>query len=192
MAALMLPEAKTPLHTVFESLSNRLRLVFPETHFDLHIMPPAPSKNDWNRVTRRKPAIAISWVDFKPLPGTTRVVKGGANFAVYLIVDNAEVSRRYLGDERGVGLFGMVTAASFMLHGYTIKGLGTLQISEVGEIAKTDWMDETTAVATLTVTAPIFVGEGIAGTELNDLLRLGASWLANGVDAGTGVTTMES
>jgi hypothetical protein len=186
------PEPRTQLHRLFEEISSRLRTVFGPSLFDLQMMSPAPSKGEWQRVTRRKPCIAIAWVGIEPKPGATRVVKGDAVFAIYLIVDNAEISRRYLGDARGVGLYGMVTAASYLLHGHTIDDVGTLRVSEIGEIAKAEWADDTMAIARLLVEAPIIVGDGIAGATLADLLRLGCSWLANGADAGAGVITLES
>jgi hypothetical protein len=192
MADLPLPETPTQLHRLFEAMSNRLRTVFPASMFDLQMMPPAPSREEWQRVTQRSPCIVISWIGIEPKPGATRLVKGDAVWAIYLVVDNTTISRRYLGDARGVGLYGMVTAASYQLHGHTIDGVATLQVTEVGEIAKAEWADATMAIAQITVKAPIVVGDGIAGASLDDFLRLGCSWLANGADAGAGLITLES
>lgn len=192
MADLLLPETPTQLHRLFEAMSNRLRTVFPTSMFDLQMMPPAPSKEEWQRVTQRSPCIAIAWIGIEPKPGATRLVKGDAVWAIYLVVDNTVIPRRYLGDARGVGLYGMVTAASYLLHGYTVDGVATLQVTEVGEIAKAEWADATMAIAQITVKAPIVVGDGIAGASLDDFLRLGCSWLANGADAGAGLITLES
>jgi hypothetical protein len=186
-----LPEPKTQFHRVFDAVSNRLRTVFPERLFDLQMMSATPSRDEWLKVTRRKPCIAISWVDFKPAAASQRLLKGDASFTVYLVVDNAEISRRFLGDARGVGLFGMLTAASYLLHGFTIDDVGTIKVTGANAIERADWIDETTEIAGLTTSIPMSVGDGIASATLEDFLRLGASWMANGADAGFGTISME-
>lgn len=191
--ALTLPEPRTQLHKIADGMIARLRLAFPASHFEIQLMPAVPTKNEFDRITRRRPFIGIAWAGFKP-DTQARTLKGDASFIVYLVVDNqTSPAMRFMGDARGVGLFGMITAASALLHGWTLEDVGSATVTEVESLAKEDWGDDATAIAGLGVAMPILVGSGFAaGAALDEFLRLNCAWLIPAPDGSPTVVTPSS
>ncbi len=179
--ALTFPEPTTQLHRLAATIEARLRLAFPAEIFGFQLMPPIPSRAEWERLTTRRPCLGLAWAGLAPDEKSGRMLSGRAEWVVYLIVDNSAVDRRFLGDTRGIGLLGMVTAASYLLHGWTLPDVGTAFVTGIESLTKEDWGNDTTAIAGLSLSVPIIPDAGIAAApDLNDLLRIGATWLVNG------------
>jgi len=171
-----LPEPPTQLHRVAAAIEARLRLAFPSPMFDVALMPPLPTVKEFQRLTHRKPFLGIAWAGFKAAEKVGRTLHGDADWILYVVVDNPDTRRRFEGDSRGVGLWGMVSAAAFLLHGWTLDALGTASITAIDSLVKEEWGDETTAIAGIGLSIPLIPGAGFAADTLDDFLRLHCVW----------------
>lgn len=177
-----LPEPTTQLHRFAVAAEARLRLAFPEPMFEFAIMSALPSKAEFDRLTRRKPFIGLAWAGFKAAEKTGRNLRGNLDWILLLVVDNPDTRRRFAGDNRGVGIWGMFSAASHLLHGWTFDGLGTVDVTQADTVVRDDWGDETTAIAALGLTVPMHPDASFAAGELDDFLRLHCAWLSPAQD----------
>lgn len=187
---LTFPEPTTQLHRVASALDARLKAIFPAP-FSVGLMPPAPSKTEFERLTQRKPFIGYAFSNLRAR-SSGRLFAATADWMVLLAVDNADASRRHLGDERGIGLFGMITAAVYGLNGWTIDGIGTMTVSAADVIVREDWANETTAIAVVGLAIDHLADQGIAGAisgPLDDLLSLTCTWTMAGADGPVSVAT---
>lgn len=185
------PEPKTQLHAVAAALDARLKSVFPSPPFAVSLMPPAPSKTEFERITQRKPFVGYSFSNLRPT-SKGRIFSATADWMVLLVVDNADAGRRHLGDERGIGLFGMITAAVYALTGWTIDDVGTLFVNAVDVVVREDWANDTTAIAVIGLDIGLVADEGIAKAisgPLEDLLSLTCAWETPGADGPTTIAT---
>ncbi len=187
---LTFPEPPTQLHRVASALDARLKLIFPDP-FTVGLMPPAPSKAEFDRLTARKPYVGYAFENLRAR-SSSRLFSATADWMVLLAVDNADISRRHIGDERGIGLFGMITAAVYGLNGWTLEGIGTMTVSGADIIVREDWANETTAIAIIELAIDHVADQGIAAAmngTLDDLLSLTCTWAMAGADGAVDVAT---
>ncbi len=187
---LTFPEPKTQLHLFSEHLEDRLKAVFP-TPFTVALMPPAPSKTEFERLTSRKPFVGFAFAGLKPT-GSGRIFNCSSSWMVFLAVDNTEVVRRHIGDERGVGLFGMITATVFALNGWTIEGVGSVTVTGADVVVREDWANDTTAIAMVDIEVGLVIDDGIARLTRGPddaFLTLVSTWAMAGADGAVDVAT---
>jgi hypothetical protein len=156
-------------------------------------MPPIPTKTEWDRLTRRSPCLGVAWAGLEREPKAGPLFSGEAKWLIYLVVDNPEVGARFYGDGRGIGLVGMVTAAIALLHGWTVDGVGTTSVALAESLTKEEWGNDTTAIAGLDLRVPVIPDAGIAAAPaLDDLVRIGATWLVRDTPAADDLITLGS
>ncbi len=167
----------TQYHRAAAYMLEQLRAAFKAPVFDVQLMPPAPSKEEWNQITRQRPFVGLAWAGLEPAK-QARVLKGSSKWIVYLVVDNVgDVSARWLGDSKGIGLFGMVTAGGYALHGQTIPDVGSIAVTGIESLYREDWADDATATAALGVEIDMCPGDAGAGADtLDDFLTLTCAW----------------
>lgn len=167
----------TQYHRAAAYMLEQLRAAFKAPTFDVQLMPPAPSKEEWAQITRERPFVGLAWAGFTP-DKQARGLKGNSTWVVYLVVDNVgDVAARWTGDSLGIGLFGMVTAGGFALHGRTITDVGSISVTGIESLYREDWADDATAIAALGVEVGMLPGDAttIAAT-LDDFLTLTCAW----------------
>lgn len=174
---LTLPEPRTQFHRFADAAEARLRLAFPAAMFAFDVMPALPSKTEFDRLTRRKPFLGLAWAGFKVDEKAGRTLHGSADWILLVVIDNPDARRRFAGDNRGVGLWGMVSAASRLLHGWTIDDIGTVSVTQIDTVVRDDWGDETTAIAAIGLSIPMHPDASFAAETLDDFLRLNCVWL---------------
>lgn len=165
----------TKFHTANDAIIERLRLVFPENIFQIALIPAAIKKTDMDRLVARKPFIGIAWTGYKP--DASRTLSGVASWTVLLGCDNASgVDARLKGDTKGIGLFGMITAAAGVLHGWTIADIGAVSVTAVDPADTDAWADSRLAIAAIDIALP-FTLDAVSPDDPADFLSLGLTWL---------------
>lgn len=180
----------TQFHRTAEHLLELLRAAFKSPIFDVQMMPPVPSKLEWDRITRQRPFVGLAWAGLKP-DKQARALKGASQWIVYLVVDNVgAVATRWTGDDLGIGLFGMVTAASFVLHGHTVPDVGSISITEMESLYREDWSDDATAIAAIGLEVDMIPGAAApAGSTLEEFLTLTCAWVTPAPDGSVPMPT---
>lgn len=187
--ALTLPEPSTRYHDCAAALLARLALAFKAPTFQLELMPPAPTKKEWEQITRVRPFVGLSWAGFEP-GAQARGLTGDSEWIVYLVVDNAgDVAARWTGDSRGIGLFGMVTAAGHLLHGFTVDGVGSAKITSIDSLWREDWADDATAIVAIGLKVGMSPGAGFAAETVDDFLALTCAWTMPAADGSAEIPT---
>lgn len=180
----------TQFHRTAEQLLELLRAAFKAPLFDVQLMPPAPSKAEWDRITRQRPFVGLAWAGFEP-GKQLRVLQGGSKWIVYLVVDNVgDIAARWVGDSRGIGLFGMVTAAGYLLHGRAIDGVGSITVTGIDSLYREDWADDASAIAAIGVDVAMIPGDAGAGAvTLEEFLTLTCAWVTPAPDGSVSMPT---
>lgn len=192
MAPMTFPEPTTFLHRMDTLIQDRLRLAFPVAQFEIANASPIPSKVEWDRLFARKPAIGVAFSGIQPDKRSGRMLQATANWIIYLVAANQQIKARFCGDDRGIGMFGMVTGAVAVLHGVTINDVGTTAVESVETLTKEDWGDEQTAIVGIALSVPYMPDAGAASVELEDFLQLNCAWLANGAEGPDDSITVRS
>jgi hypothetical protein len=162
------------LITATDAILARLRLAFPEHLFQLSLLPPAPKKRDMDTIVTRKPFLGLAWTGMTI--ENSRLLKGSAKWALILVAQNQRsVDERLKGDALGIGLFGMVSAAAGILHGYSLSEHGALAVTSADGALIEDWGDDSLAIAALDLTMPLILDVDPAD-DPQDYLRLGVTW----------------
>ncbi len=162
-------------------LRDALQIAFPPQRFQFGFMPPRLSPREWSQLVNRPPFVGLGWNEIKPTSNGGRLFKGEASFSVFLVIENKSgVRNRYLGDAQGPGLFQMLQAASIVLNGCTIPGVGSCFVTRASNAFAEGWEAENLAMAAVDVAVNVTldVPTGLAGPEATpDLLRqIAASW----------------
>ena len=164
----------TKLITATDAIMARLRLAFPQHLFQLSLLPPAPKKRDMDTIVTRKPFLGLAWTGMTI--SSARVLQGPAKWVLILVAQNQRsVEERLKGDALGIGLFGMVSAAAGVLHGYSLADHGALAVASADGALIEDWGDDSLAIAALELTMPLILDVDPADNP-QDFLRLGATW----------------
>ncbi len=176
-------QPQTVLHRQAAAIETWLRAAFPAPTFTIDLMPAMPTKAEFASATRVKPFIGIAWGDFKT-GKQARALDGDAEWIVYLVCENKlSAAARLRGDARGIGLFGMVTAAGAVLHGRTLEGVGSTAVTGAAPIWKEEWGDDATAIAMVSLTFGCGLGPDRASDQsLTDFLRLTCAWAMPGAE----------
>lgn len=167
----------TQYHRAAEYLLEQLRAAFKAPTFDVQLVPPAPSKEEWNRITHLRPFVGLAWAGLTQ-GKQARALEGKSTWIVYLVVENTgDVAARWTGDNLGIGLFGMVTAGGYALHGRTIPDVGSIAVTGIESLYREDWADDASAIAAIGVEVDMTPGNAGAGaTTLDDFLSLTCAW----------------
>lgn len=145
-----------PLSAIGTALLARLQQGLPATLFHYRVMPARLTPAAWNELTARTPFVGLGWNHIAPAPDLARSWRGVSRWTVYLVARNASGEQgRYFGDAQGVGLLAMVTAATAILHGADIAGLGTARVEASNNAVAEGWEPGHAVIAALDVEVPL-------------------------------------
>lgn len=117
-----------PLAAIAAGLRGRLELVFPPPRFDHQWMPPKMSKGAWDTMTRRPPFIGLGFDRFYRVL-TQNDLAVITEWTLCVVAKNERgLEWLMLGDKLAPGFFTLVEVAASVLHGYTIPGIGSVQV----------------------------------------------------------------
>lgn len=180
------------LGRAFAAVQARLRAVFPERAglggFVHGVVPPVMSPQVWDRLSKETPFVGLGWVGW-PSKGTRRPYAGDLHFAVFLADRNPLLDRQLTGDAFSPGVFAMVSAALAALQGFTIPGVGSVEVVEASGVWSEDWVRDDQQTAGLRISIPsVRLDDALAAASLDDFSSISSVWgFADGsADALTG------
>ncbi|MCH4024036.1 MAG: hypothetical protein LKH33_10360 [Acetobacter sp.] len=172
------------IKNAFCAVQARLKTAFPENVFRHFVVPPRASKSVWQRIISPDQSIALGWSGWKPDARHARVFRGDLVFQVYGIVRHQRPEDLYFGTSqlRGVGTMGLFTIMAGFLHGFQVKGAGTVLLSATDlPEGLADWIEEDCAIAAFTLTIPnVSLDDDRMRAQMDDFLRLSETWTVNG------------
>ena len=139
----------TLLAQTSDALIARLQVCFPPTLFTHNLVPAKVTPLAWKILTRRCPFVGLGW-DTISESDNARLFNGQSHWTAFFVTKNVSGIRgRVYGDELGPGLFTMIEAGVAMLHGFTIPGIGSVQVKAANNVSVDGWEDDEMAVGTV-------------------------------------------
>jgi hypothetical protein len=148
-----------PLHFTARALHQRLTEVFPPARFDHQWIDGRLSKQQWARLTRKPPTVALGFGGITPDPRAGAIFHGTAHFMIALVAYNPAGPReRLMGDKVAPGMLAMIRAAILMLNGFEVRApdttwasTGAVEITTIAPVYDEAWVDEALSVTALEV-----------------------------------------
>ncbi|MBR0681914.1 hypothetical protein GXW74_15575 [Roseomonas eburnea] len=163
-----------PLFGMAAGLEARLKAFFPPSHFGFGIVPAGLTPAMWARLTQRTPWVGLGFRGVKPDAASGRILKGKAEWTVFVVVKNAHSPRaRLLGDAMGPAQLGMIQVAALCLHAHELRDIGHVEVVGIANLQAEGWKDEAAEIAALSITVNLSLTDP---RELPDFLRLAVQW----------------
>lgn len=168
--------ARGPLFDANKALVERLELAFPRRQFDHRAVPAKLSKAMFESLCTRTPFVAHSFQGLQPPATNSRTYRAAASWMVYVGIRNQHPGKLLTGDTGGVGVLGMAGLATALLHGWTVRGLGTWSVGAVTNAYSEDWLHDDLGLLAVDVSISLEVTDEEAAAALPEFLRVGATW----------------
>lgn len=141
-----------PLAQIGRGIEARLREVFPANKFTLGFVPVRLDRAVWHALIQRSPAIALGFTGFSNTQ-TTSDLAVISTWQLYIATKNANGAEALLfGDTLAPGQLAVAEVAAAVLHGTTLKGLGTIQVVSANNAYLEDETDQTVSLTAIDLT----------------------------------------
>ena len=173
-----------PLSRTAQAITARLQLAFPPGKFQHALVPAKLNEKTLLQMSVKTPYVGLGWNVVEGDKDSARLFRGETHWTVFLLTKNAAgVAHRYFGDKQGPGLFTMVEAATAVLHGWTVPGIGTAFVERAGTLYAEGWDADGLAMAGVdfTIGATWPAAEVLAGAASDPLQTLGIEWDFNAI-----------
>lgn len=171
----MLPETN-PIMAIDAAVETRLRGAFEQRRWAFERVPDPMTLQEFTRLLRATPWLGLGWTDLAA-SAQGRQVTGTLSFSLTICVRNPGAAARFHGDGQGPGLYVATMAAAALLHGMTIPGIGTVQITRAGSAFAEGYAEQQIAISRLTFEVATSLGDFLgAVAALPDLKELVSGW----------------
>lgn len=175
----MLDIQYTNVRKMEPQLTERLRLAFPEKAFTIERVPQVMTVKEFERLSQLSPFIGLAWVGLRAANDSGRLLKGSMLWRLILIFKASNgLQTRFKGDARGLGLDAMVDVSIALLHGWTIKNTGHVEVTGANSVIADGWSDDNVVIAQ--VDFQVLCAVSPANLNLitpEDFRGLSANWL---------------
>jgi hypothetical protein len=163
-----------PISAAFAAIETRLRTYFLPRVWEFAIVPDPLSVEEFKRLVRKTPLLALGWRQLNPSKAVGRRFQGDLGLRLTIVVRNPlEGGQRFLGDARGPGLFPAMSGAIALLNGFTHPDLGTVFVTAAAQAYADGYADHDIAIATLDLGVLVTIGDVTgAGEAAPDFLKL--------------------
>ncbi|GLK85689.1 hypothetical protein [Ancylobacter defluvii] len=130
------------------------------------------SPEQFKRLADTTPRLHIGWEGVKP-SGAGRSFKGTFTFRLIIVVKNTGRSGPMLGDKLGPGIYPSVMAAVAALHGRTLNGIGSIEVTDANQATVDGWREIGAAAGIVSFTINNGLGDLLGeGEAAPQFLRL--------------------
>jgi hypothetical protein len=163
-----------PLSAAFAAIEARLRTYFLAAVWDFHVVADPMSIEEFKAIVRKTPLLALGWRQLNPAKSTGRRFQGELGLRLTIVVKHPlDAGKRFMGDDRGPGLFAAMCGSIALLNGFTKPDLGTFFITACAQAYAEGYGDHNIAIATLDIGSTIAIGDVTGEFEAApDFLRL--------------------
>jgi hypothetical protein len=157
-----------PLEQIAKAIKARLELAFPPKVFTHRWMPARVDREVWRRLTERLPLVAIGFNRFHRAQ-TTGALNVLSDWSVYVATKNERGQEGLLfGDDFAPGQLSLIQVAAAILHGFTLPGLGSIQVNDAASAFIEEGQDPNLGVGAieLTVKADLSLANLLTGDDL--------------------------
>jgi hypothetical protein len=162
-----------PLELTARAIRARLELVFPPRVFTHSWMPARVDKDVWERLIQRLPLVAIGFNRFHR-PETFSALTVQSEWSVYVATRNPRSEEALLfGDDFAPGSLSLIQVSAAILHGCTLPGLGSIQVSSATAAFIEDRADPSLGIGAIELTVKtdlslpnLLTGDGITPVNL--------------------------
>lgn len=173
----MIPEGTVnPITAIDEAVEARLRTAFLANRWSFQRVPDPMTLDEFKRLMRATPWLGLGWTDLAASP-QGRQVQGQLSFSLTICVKNVGHEARFHGDRQGPGLYVATMVAAALLHGMTIRDVGTIQVTRAASAFAEGFGDASIAIARLTFQVTTSLGDFLgAVAQLPELKELISGW----------------
>jgi hypothetical protein len=150
-----------PLSATFPAIEARLRTFFKADRWGFHVVDDPMSDEEFKAITRRTPLLALGWRQFNPSSKSVgRRFQGAFGLRLTIVVKHPNGARlRFMGDERGPGLFPSICGAALLINGFTAEGVGTFSVTACAQAYAQGFSNMNTAIATMDIGIDVAIGD---------------------------------
>lgn len=137
--------------------------------------------DEFRRLSEQTPRLHLGWEGFKANAEAARMFAGTLSFRLVAVVKHPERSGVHLGDRLGPGLYPVVMALVAALHGRTIDGVGTIQVTDANQANIDGWRSMGAAAGIVSFAVHTSLGDLLgAGANAPAFTRLVSSFVVGG------------
>jgi phage gp37-like protein len=168
-----------PLLLMEAALVKRLHEAFPLKVFTHKTVPARLTLQGWARITEKLPMVGLAFGKAEPQKsgGRSSTWDAYADWTVFLAVRGSTPREQMFGSIGSrIDVAGMMAVAVSALHGLTIDGAGTAQVTAATQAYDEAWTNEDIGLAAVTLTVPFSMIDRAGLALLDDLLTIGMRW----------------
>lgn len=163
-----------PIEQIARALRGRLELVFPPNKpFSHQWMPARVDRDAWRRLTERMPMVAIGFNEFQRVQ-TQSSLAVISYWTIFAATKNERGQEGLMfGDKLAPGLLSLMQVAAAAVHGFTMPGLGTIQVTKAANAMIEEETDPSLGIAAIDLEvkadlalAGLLSGPDVAGADL--------------------------
>lgn len=166
-----------PVASAIDGVKALLQAALPDTLFRYRTVQPRMTAQRWAELANVAPMIGIALAGWNPTSESGGLFRGDVMLGVFLLVKTQKPEELQAGTKTMPGVSAMMNVAVQTLHAKRIAGIGSVQVRGVSNQEAAGWIDDRTAIVTLTV-AVTGVGYDMASlvAALDDFNEISGTW----------------
>ena len=141
-----------PLALIAQGIRDRLEVALPPRWFTYRWAPARFDRAAWRALTQRPPSIGLGFQGFDAVQ-TTGDLTAMSQWHAFVVTRNEGGPEPLLfGDTLAPGQLAIAETAAAILHGFTLPGLGTIQVTSAGNAFFEEETDQTISVTGIEMT----------------------------------------
>jgi hypothetical protein len=174
-----MPAPATQLAAMALAIEARLRVGFPAPQIEIRHMPGVASARELDDITTSRTGfIGLALLSVVPDEAGPRAGRYVAGWQLLMgAAASGDAARRFLGDERGFGLYAMAAWAAALLNRLPVEDIGAASIVKWEAVAVDGWSRDGWALGALELAVPFVLEPAPAAiADLPEFLRLNSAW----------------
>ena len=143
------------LACIGRALRQRLEVAFTPNKFTHQWMPSRIDRDVWQKLARKTPMVAIGFNRITRVQ-TISQLNAMSEWTIYLATMNETSPEAVLfGDKFAPGQLALAEVAASILHGWTVLGLGSIQVTEGSNAFIEDYKADGLAITAIDIGVPV-------------------------------------
>ncbi|GBQ19920.1 hypothetical protein AA12717_0395 [Gluconacetobacter sacchari DSM 12717] len=166
-----------PVAGAINGVTALLQAQFLPTRFRYKTVQPRMSVERWRELANVAPMVGIALASWNPSRESYGLFRGDVMLAVFLLVKQQKPEDLQAGTKTMPGVSLMMNAAVQALHGQRLAGLGTVMVRGSSNQEAAGWIDDRTAIVTLSVAVTnVGYDQASLAAALDDFNEISGTW----------------